>query len=323
MKSAPAHIVLSFDPALCSAPDSMVRLPSMRFRSDQLAKQLAAAFLEGWGETTSSEEVLADAQQIDIWHVPTDPTLDRSSLGLLGHMTEGPSLLEPCHAPPDDDEVRDCIRKHLSFHHLRRTKARSAQPEVMVSLATCWIVSSGRPASSLQAFAFAPAAGWPPGAYETTPGLQVKMLVLTELPRSRDTLPLRLLGRGALLRDALRELRALPPDAWERTAAAPVFVRLQVELPKDRTAEEEEIAMTGHEMIQDIERKAKQTGVVEGAAVSFAHMIERRLGRSLQEDERERLRERVGSLGSTRVGDVILDLSADDLATWLADPNAR
>ena len=85
--------------------------------------------------------------------------------------------------------------------------------------------------------------------------------------------------------------------------------------------------MTGHEMIQDIERKAKQTGVVEGivegAAVSFAHMIERRLGRSLQEDERERLRERVGSLGSTRVGDVILDLSADDLATWLADPNAR
>ena len=325
MKSAPAHIVLSFDPALCTAPDSMVRLPSMRFRSDQLAKQLAAAFLEGWGETTSSEEVLADAQQIDIWHVPTDPTLDRSSLGLLGHMTEGPSLLEPYHAPPDDDEVRDCIRKHLSFHHLRRTKARSAQPEVMVSLATCWIVSSGRPASSLQAFAFAPAAGWPPGAYETTPGLQVKMLVLTELPRSRDTLPLRLLGRGALLRDALRELRALPPDAWERTAAAPVFVRLQVELPKDpkdRTADEEEIAMTGQEIMKDTERKGEQKGLAKGTA-PLMHQFERRLARPLSEEEHARLIERLDTLGSDRVGDVILDLSADELATWLADPHAR
>lgn len=81
--------------------------------------------------------------------------------------------------------------------------------------------------------------------------------------------------------------------------------------------------MTGQEMIQEIEKRAHQDGVVEGAAEAFTPQLERRLGRPLHEDERARLRERVGSLGSDRVGDVVLDLPADELATWLADPNAR
>lgn len=85
--------------------------------------------------------------------------------------------------------------------------------------------------------------------------------------------------------------------------------------------------MTGQEMIQEIEKRAHQDGIakgiVEGAAEAFTPQLERRLGRPLHEHERARLRERIGSLGSDRVGDVVLDLPADELATWLADPNAR
>ena len=34
-------------------------------------------------------------------------------------------------------------------------------------------------------------------------------------------------------------------------------------------------------------------------------------------------RERTETLGTDRLGDLVLDLSVDELAAWLADPNAR
>jgi hypothetical protein len=295
----------------------------MRFRHDQLIKQLASALLEGFGETSTSEEVLTDSQQIDIWHLPTERTRDRARLGMLGRMTESACLLEPFHEPPDDDELRDIIRKHLSFHHARVLKARAAGTgNAVVPLATCWIVSSGRPSSALPAFGFVPAEDWASGIYDTVPGLRLKLAVLTELPRSRETLLVRLMGRGAVRKHALSELLALPRDSWERSAVLPVFARLRFELPPEsynRTAEEEELAVTSQEMVEALQREAME----KGAANTIAHQFERRLGRALRDEERACVRERIETLGPARVGDVVLDLSADELATWLADPKAR
>jgi hypothetical protein len=309
----------------------------MRFRYDQLAKQLAGALLEHLGETTTNEEVLADSQHIDIWHLPGEGASPdgRTRLGMFGRMTERACLLEPYHEPPDDDELRDCIRKHLSFHHTRRRKARAAAGgPAVVPLATCWIVSSGRPGFAMPAFGFAHADGWPSGTYDTLPGLQLKLAVLTELPRSHDTLLVRLLGRGAVLNRALHDLLALPPGSWERAAALPVFARLRFELPQDpadRTAEEEELAVTSQEIVEALQREAiekgvaqgHRQGVAQGAADVIAHQVEHRLRRRLREDERARLRERTETLGPDRLGKLVLDLSVDELAAWLADPNAR
>lgn len=299
----------------------------MRFRFDQLAKQLVSALLKGFGQTSTNEEVLADSQQIDIWHLPDKPTRDRARLGLLGRMTESACLLEPYHEPPDDDDLRDCIRKQLSFHHARVLKARAADGgKAVVPLATCWIVSSGRPRSTLPAFGFVPAEGWPSGIYDTLPGLRLKLVVLTELPRSRETLLVRLMGRGAVLKHALSDLLALARDSWERAAVLPVFARLRFELPQDssdRTAEEEELAVTSQEMVEALQREAMEKGIEKGAANAFARLFERRLRRTLREDEQARLRERVESLGSDRLSDVVLELSVEDLARWLADPQAH
>jgi hypothetical protein len=77
--------------------------------------------------------------------------------------------------------------------------------------------------------------------------------------------------------------------------------------------------VTSQEMVEALQREAME----KGAANAFARLFERRLRRTLREDEQARLRERVETLGPDRVGDVVLDLSADELATWLADPKAR
>jgi hypothetical protein len=115
-----------------------------------------------------------------------------------------------------------------------------------------------------------------------------------------------------------RQPRSMP-DVSEITEH-PVFVlaRLPFELPQDpqnRTAEEEDLAVKSQQIVETLHR--------EGAANAFAHLFERRLGRVLREDERARLRERTETLGPDHLGDLVLDLSVNELAAWLADPNPR
>lgn len=49
----------------------------------------------------------------------------------------------------------------------------------------------------------------------------------------------------------------------------------------------------------------------------------RKLGRALTDDEQRALTARLDTLGPERLGDAVLDLSADELDRWIADPAAR
>ena len=57
----------------------------------------------------------------------------------------------------------------------------------------------------------------------------------------------------------------------------------------------------------------------------LGRLFERRLKRSLTENERQTLEARFDAFGDDRLCDVVLVLNftAGDLAGWLADPNAR
>lgn len=52
----------------------------------------------------------------------------------------------------------------------------------------------------------------------------------------------------------------------------------------------------------------------------LVHQFERRLKRSLTESERQTLEARFDGLNADRLGDVVIDLKADELVAWLADP---
>jgi hypothetical protein len=79
----------------------------------------------------------------------------------------------------------------------------------------------------------------------------------------------------------------------------------------------EEVVMQSWVFRQGVE-KGRQEERQEGLVRQF----ERRLGRKLADDERATLVKRLGALGPDRLDDVVLDLSTDALAAWLADPNA-
>lgn len=184
-----------------------------------------------------------------------------------------------------------------------------------------------------------PLEGWPGGIYAVPQTeMPVRLVVLGELPETRDTLTLRIFGRGATLARATRELAALPRDAWERRIIAPFLVSLQRKLVKVQakallTDEEKELLMNGQKFIDAFDafeqkawKRGRKQGLQQGLQQGIeplVHLFARRLGRPLHDGERTAIVRRLETLGPDRLGDVVLDLDADGLARWLADPAAR
>jgi hypothetical protein len=131
-----------------------------------------------------------------------------------------------------------------------------------------------------------------------------------------------------------RGLFAATEERWE--AALPRFVCYMLSVREDLTAQQlrkvftetlgnraGEVVMTEAErLMAEGEKRGLNQGLKQGLA-PLVRQFERRLGRALAEGERTALGKRLATLGPDRLGDVVLDLAPQELASWLADPNAR
>jgi hypothetical protein len=94
------------------------------------------------------------------------------------------------------------------------------------------------------------------------------LVVLRDLPESRETLLLRLLGAGTTFRRAMKELHALPPDAWEAELAIPLLLAFRVEFPQDSGEDEmnyaDELQAIYEQWEQRVKREARDEGRDEG-----------------------------------------------------------
>ncbi len=73
---------------------------------------------------------------------------------------------------------------------------------------------------------------------------------------------------------------------------------------------------------EDARKQAREAVAVERVA-SSKRQFEHRLGRKPEVREDKTLRDRLSTLGADRLGVVVLDLSAVELARWLKDPATR
>ncbi|HWO18467.1 MAG TPA: hypothetical protein VNO30_06810 [Kofleriaceae bacterium] len=88
-------------------------------------------------------------------------------------------------------------------------------------------------------------------------GLALCVVVLVELPRTRETLLLRLLGKGRLFSQALADLARLPDDAWERSVATPLLVHFRLDRHEHPTHEEDTVSAEIRAWFEDYERKVR------------------------------------------------------------------
>jgi len=239
----------------------------MHNRDDQFAKNILRDALSRACAPETEVEVLAATQKIDVYSVP-DPAraAERAPMGLLGDLSAEPSLFEPFHDTPTLHKVRRCINKQHTWHHEleRRARVAASSPPADTDLAesaqeavtfpALVVIGPGRPETVLEAYGCKPVG---PGVYHAVWGLVLRVIVLAELPRTRETLLLRLLGAGRLLREALGDLAALSDDAWEKTIATPLLVHFQLGNNEHATNQENDVSAEIQAWFEDYQRKLR------------------------------------------------------------------
>jgi hypothetical protein len=184
---------------------------------DALVKLGLQTLLGPFVRVATQHEVQPPAQFVDVFVASssTDPDLMERTLGALGVMACSLCLLEAFSRPVPLAEARECQRKQLTLHHSLELKAAEIQAKggtlLEVPLPALWMLSWGRPTTLLAAWSMAPAPGWPPGFYRAGEGFGVWVVVLGELPKTRETLPLRLFGDERTRRGLLQEIASLEP----------------------------------------------------------------------------------------------------------------
>jgi hypothetical protein len=152
------------------------------------------------------------------------------------------------------------VTKQLGLHVARPEEERKAAVEPL------WVFSPGRPTSAIRRMGFAPLPGWPSGFYRG-PQLPVTLVAISELPKTRETLPLRLLGTGRVLVEAIVEMGSLPRDAWELLAGLGPIEMLRSTRARAGRVEEEivmTVVRTYEEIMGEATERGRQEGLLEG-----------------------------------------------------------
>jgi hypothetical protein len=260
----------------------------VRARFDQFAKGLLDRALSTVGEVRTQVEIHGEVQAADVLFVPRPGSeAARVRLGLLGRMAETACLLEPFHATPGGDAALDCLTKQLTLRRnlVREARRGDREPPAMPRL---WILSSGRPESVLSGLGCSPLAGWPTGVWQAPLLLSTRVVALRDLPETRDTLPLRLMGSGAALQRAMAELDALPGDEWEPQVFIPLLLAFRLHVPQDRRdqPDSDEDDMGYAEQLEAIytkwERRVEGRGMKKGLKEGLRRGEERGLKKGLK-----------------------------------------
>jgi hypothetical protein len=277
---------------------------------DRFGKQLVRDALERRCSVETDAEIPADARRIDLWVTPREASAPLPDhLGLLGRITSSSVTLEFFHNTPSGDELAVCLIKHGEFR--RFLSRRKTLPPLPIQ----WVISSGRPDAGIDGLGFRPMTGGPRGIYESPPLQYTRLVVVNELPVTRDTLLVRLLGAGSVLKQAIAELQALPVEAPERRLALPVLLRLRLTVPIDpaqRTSDDQEFLMNTQDIVETWRREAIQ----EGERKLLLRLLQRRFGAEVDGETERRL-----AAASTRQIEDWAErvLSAATLAELLAD----
>jgi hypothetical protein len=238
-----------------------------RFVHDQFAKQYLKELLTPMGQVETSRDRLGEVRKIDVWFAPSSPPADVASiLGLLGKFAATPAVFEPFRNAVAPAQVRSCISKLFQFHaELERSRESGRIAEA--DLPQLWVLSPTVSASILESFgAILDPENWMSGVYFLAPSLKTAIVAIHQLPRTPETLWVRVLGKGNVQKQAIAELKALPKDNPFRFNALELLYNLRtiLEVRQDLEQEDRELIMELSPLYLQRLEDATQVGVQQG-----------------------------------------------------------
>jgi len=194
--------------------------------------------------------------------------------------------------------LRNCILKLLTLHteDQRKTKREGGSIEED-NLAQLWILAPTVSAGLLEKFgAKINLNKWPKGVYFLPDGLKTAIVVINQLPKTPETLWLRILGKGGTQEKAIEELIALSSSEPLRLRALEQIAiwRLNLESQKNINEEDRELIMAlspvylqwreatleqgRQEGLQEGRQEGRQEGLQEGRRSFIENFLRLRFG---------------------------------------------
>lgn len=214
-----------------------------RFPHDQFAKDYLKELLTTLGQVETSRNVAGEVREIDVWFTPSStPTSVAQSLGLLGRFATSPAIFEPFRNAVTASQIRSCMGKLFDVHsdkerQMKKENVRFNEAE----LSKLWILSPTASPLLLEGFGAIPnLENWLPGVYFLPEYLKTAIVAIHQLPRTPETLWLRILGKGTVQKQAINELTALPEDNPLRVNALELLYNLRVILETNQNLEPED-----------------------------------------------------------------------------------
>ena len=242
--------------------------PISRTRHDQFAKELLAGLLETVGTAQAEVEVTSEVRRIDLLFVPLpDKAADRDALGLLGRIAATRCLIEPYRNPPANEEIRACLLRLFIQYGERQRQARRQNATLKeADYELLWVVGPTISRTVLAGLGARPNPQWPAGVYFAAQTLRTVLVAVHQLEAGRDTLWLRVLGRGTVQQQAITELLALPQEDPLRELALKLLNqwKIRTEQQNELSQDEQELLMNLSPAYLEWEQKTLQQGRQEG-----------------------------------------------------------
>lgn len=239
----------------------------MRSPFDTLAKALIGGCLAPVCSVETEAEATMEPLYAD---AVVDPLADEAAMlqrGLLGRMARERCVIEAFAQTASVEDVDRCMG--------RASMLRATQKANRV----LWVISAGRSSAAITSWKLRRSREWGAGVYASRIERAPRLVVVAELPRTRHTLLLRLMGREQVLSSALREAQALPIGAWEREFVWRALLRVRDDLARmtgsESTHEEEtmryqEIAEWADKMLESARSQGEALGRAQGEALGRA-----------------------------------------------------
>ena len=149
-------------------------------------------------------------------------------------MAATPAIIEPFRNPVSADGIFSCVVKSLNIRaELGRQANREDRRLEERQLPMLWILTPTASELLLSSLGFrTPEAsgGWEKGVYFLLEAWRVGLIAIHQLPKTPETMWLRMLGRGRVQQGAIAELTAFPIDASIRANALQLLYNLQANL---------------------------------------------------------------------------------------------
>ncbi len=307
-----------------------------QFPHDDFVKEYLPELIKDYGIASSGKKITSQTKEIDVLFEPQKPrAIIDDNLGLIGKFLSTVCLIEVYRNSVTLDQINECISKltdwKTSFRRkLKKNKSLADSGEEIVKL---WILTPTLSDKILNLFKAEIREDWEKGIYFLPEASSTGIVVIHQLPVNKETLWLRMLGKGKVQENAIEELKALPRDNPYRDSVLELVSNLFTMLELNRhkkeklTVEDQELIMKLSPIykarLEEREQIGLERGIQQGIQQGVkqeATLVIRQLNRKVGELPAN-LQARIMGLSLNileDLGEALLDFdSLDDLIDWL------